>query len=478
MVKSIRQRIGEIVMGRVNVGMLSREMKENIIAEMKDSGILKEAISVEREEDRDFRPITGAKRRDLTALTQDRMFEICFYLYDSNPFAHRILEMTKDFVIGEGITFQAADDNVQKVLKAFWDDPINGWDLKQGQKILELGLYGEQYYPVAVNEADGRVRLGYLDPQSVKEVKTDPDNVEIQTQVIRKGIEGEEDEGGKERKTEYSVIRMDENAKSKTEGKLVGEIFAFQINKVANSTRGRSDLFSLADWIDGYDQFLFNRLERSHLMNVFLWDVELRGMKQKDIDKWLEGQGVPKPGSIRAHNEYVKWSTIVPDLGAHDASEEAKLFRNQILGGGGLPPHWYAGGEGITRATALEMSTPVMKRLKARQRYFKYMITLIFMYVIDQAVIHGKVGVKEETDKRFVVSMPKLLEKDFYTLSLGMKFVMEAIATAQEKKWVEDKTAKRIFRELMERLGLEIGVVLEGDKGAGTVEKKGDTDED
>ena len=247
---------------------------------------------------------------------------------------------------------------------------------------------------------------------------------------------------------------------------------------MANSTRGRSDLFSLADWIDGYDQFLFNRLERSHLMNVFLWDVELKGKKQKEIDEWLRDQNVPKPGSMRAHNEWVTWKAIVPDLGAQDASEEAKLFRNQILGGAGLPPHWYAGGEGITRATALEMATPVMKRLKTRQRYFRYMITYIFNYVIDQAIIHGKVGVTDETDRRFAVGMPKLLEKDFYTLSLGMKFVMEAMETAMEKGWIGKPAAARIFKDLMERLGLEVGVVLEGDKNKSGGEKNEKDDDE
>lgn len=455
MAKSIRQRIGERVMGKSVAKMLSEEIKESVKKELSE---LKEATSLERKGDEGYRPITETKKRDLSPLTQDRMFEICYFLYDSNPFAHRILEMTKDFVVGEGITFQAKDENVQKVLKDFWNDPVNAWELKQGRRVLELGLYGEQYYPTAINNVDGKVKMGYLDPQSVLKIETDEENVEILKKVIRKGSGGEEGKG-------YNVIAIDEKKNSKTMGKMVGEIFAFQINKVANSTRGRSDLFSLADWIDGYDQFLFNRLERSHLINVFLWDVELKGMKQKDIDKWLRDQSVPKPASIRAHNEYVKWNPLVPDLGAQDASEEAKLFRNQILGGAGLPPHWYAGGEGITRATALEMSTPVMKRLKTRQRYFKYMITHIFKYVIDQAIIHGKAGLTENVDKSFAVGMPKLLEKDFYTLSLGMKFVMEAITTAIDKEWIKEDSAKRIFRELMERLGLEVGIVMEGEKG-------------
>ena len=431
----VRRRIAEAVLGK------------NFIEEVKQQA-LKEAIVGGKKEDEGWRSLTEDTRRDLTPLTQERMQEIAFHLYEMNPMAHRILEMTKDFVVGEGITFTAEDPEVEKVLTEFWNDPVNAWNLKQGQRVMELGLYGEQFYPVAVNDVDGKVRMGYLDPAAVAKVLADPENVEIIRQVKRKGSLTQV------QKT-YDVVNLDEDLKSKTYGYLTGEIFFFAINKVANSLRGRSDLFSLADWVDGYDQFLFNRLERSHLMNVFLWDVTLEGMGQTDIDAWLKKQGIPKPASLRAHNERVKWKAVVPELGAHDASEEAKLFRNMILGGAGYPPHWFAGGEGITRATALEMSTPVMKRLKTRQRYFKYMIELIFLFVIHQAIIHGKFG-KREVNKGFTVALPKLLEKDIYTLALGLKFIINALATGMEKKWIDEKDAKRIYAYMMSQLGLEI----------------------
>jgi len=430
----IRQRLAEALLGKKFIDELKRKP-------------LKEAIVSARKEDKGWRALTEDARRDLTPLTQERMQEIAFHLYDTNPLAHRILEMTKDFVVGEGITFTAEDPEVEKVLKEFWNDPVNAWNLKQGQRVLELGLYGEQFYPVAVNEINGKVRMGYLDPAAVARVISDPENVEIIRQVKKKGS------ATQVQKT-YEVVNLDEDLKSKTYGHLVGDIFFFAINKVANALRGRSDLFSLADWIDGYDQFLFNRLERSHLMNVFLWDVTLEGYNQRQIDDWLKEQGLPKPASMRAHNEKVKWQAIVPDLGAHDASEEAKLFRNQILGGAGTPPHWYAGGEGITRATALEMSVPVMKRLKTRQRYFRYMIELIFLFVIHQAIIHKRL--KKEVNKSFTVALPKLLEKDIYTLSLGLKFIMEALAKGMEKEWITEKDAKRIYAYMMSQLGLEI----------------------
>jgi len=197
-------------------------------------------------------------------------------------------------------------------------------------------------------------------------------------------------------------------------------------------------------------------------MNVFLCDIELEGYNQKQIDDWLKDQTLPKPASMRAHNEKVKWEAVVPQLGAHDTSEQAKLFKNFVLGGAGYPPHWFAGGEGLTRATALEMSTPVMKMLKSRQRYFKYMICYILTYVIHQAIIHKELP--RDVNQRFSVAMPKLLEKDMYTLSLGLKFIIEALEKGEEKKWVGKKDAQRIFAYMLSQLGLEVEAMVEKEK--------------
>ena len=82
--------------------------------------------------------LTNDEYRDLDPLTQDRMQDIAFYLYDSNPLAHRIIEMTKDFVIGDGFTVKADDPEVQKVLEKHWNDPVNNWEFKQDQKAFDI----------------------------------------------------------------------------------------------------------------------------------------------------------------------------------------------------------------------------------------------------------------------------------------------------------------------------------------------------
>jgi len=400
--------------------------------------------------------LTKDLARDLDPVIQDRMQDIAFFLYESNPLAHRIIEMTKDFVIGDGFSFKAKNPEVQKVLEAHWNDPVNNWGIKQDDKIRELSIFGEQFYPVFVNPYSGHVRLGIIDPGSVKSVKTDKKNPEILRTVILKSS----DYSGKDKASRFKVINPIEKKGSKYNGLYEGEIFVFNLNKISSTSRGRSDLLPLADWIDGYDQFLFARLERASILNNYVWDVLLEGADESTINEWLKKQAMPQPGSIRAHNEKVKWEAVSPDLESSDASKEANLFKMQILGGAGFPNLWFGeGGEGI-RAAAQEMSLPTMKHLKNRQRYFNYLITHVFNFVIDQAILAKTL--ERDVDRRFTVFTPNLIKQKEVTMGMAAFRVTESISIAVEKEWITKEQAKVSWQSFMkEIIGLEVETIEE-----------------
>ncbi len=404
-----------------------------------------------------YTPLTDDdKKRDLNPLTQSRMQEIAYWLYDKTALGHRLMEMQKDFVIGEGVKYVARDKNVQEVLDKFWKDPINNWPITQYVKALELGLFGEQFYPVWVNPVDGAVKLGYIDPANIKEVTRNKLNpMQLMTVVTKENLSPvvEIDE---EPKNTYTIIGYDRKVSSETFEKLVGEIFYFSVNRLSNSTRGRSDLLSIADWIDMHEKFLFNVAERAYLQSSFIWDVEFEGKSQTWIDAWVKKHGlkVPKPGSIRYHNEKTKWSAVSPKLEAADMSEHARTLKNHILSGFGVPEHWVGEGANVTRATALEMGGPAYKRFKSRQFYYKYMIQTIFDYVIDQAIIHKTL--KPNVDRKFVINMQPLSEKDVKETSMALVQISTSLQTAQDNDWITDNQAKMIFAHIVTQLGLEL----------------------
>jgi len=293
----------------------------------------------------------------------------------------------------------------------------------------------------------------------VKSVKINKKNPEIKQTVVLKtsGLDK------KEKTSRLKVINPIEKKGSKDNGLYDGEIFVFDINKVVSTSRGRSDLLPLADWIDGYDQFLFARLERATILNNYVWDVLLEGADEPTINDWLQKQAMPQPGSIRAHNEKVKWEAVSPNLESSDASKEANLFKMQILGGAGFPNLWFGeGGEGI-RAAAQEMSLPTMKHLRSRQKYFKYMITHIFDFVIDQAIIAGKLS--RDVNRSFTVIVPILTKEKEMTMGMAAFRVTESIKIAKENGWIDDEQAKQSWQTFMKDIiGLDIKSIPEKEK--------------
>jgi len=419
--------------------------RDDFIARMKETWPMVGANSAE---DFGWTSLTKTIERDLSSTTQERMQEIAFYLYDSNPIAHRILELTKDFVVGDGYRFKAEDENVQEVLENFWNDPDNDWNMKQDTKVLELGLWGEQCYPVQVNKHNGHVKLGYLDPGLILKVKAARGNPEKLTDVIyRSGRYAR-----KERK--LTIISQDNDPKSKSFKKMMGDCFFFGINKVAWSTRGRSDLLSLSDWIDGYDQFLFARLERAFFLNTFIWDVNCKGMNENEIIEFAKKQLPPKPGSTRYHNENIEWNVVSPKLDSADASGEANLFKMQILGGAGFPNHWFGEGDKTTRATALEMGLPTLRKLKSRQNFFKNVIVNIFNFVIDQAILAGTL--EESVNRGFAVMSSPILTKNARDVALTLDKFTTGLQGAVDNKWISQRSAGDSFRTFISQLGIEI----------------------
>jgi len=708
----------------------SMTKRDEFLAKIKESW-----PSVGSDSDYGWTSLNKSAIRDLDITTQKRMQEIAFYLYDSNPMAHRILELTKDFVIGDGFKFKAEDESVKDVLDKFWNDADNNWNMKQDTKALELGLWGEQCYPVQVNQHNGHVKLGYLDPGLISKVKMARGNPENMTKVYyRTGKYAQ-----KERVLD--IIRTNNDARSsKRFNKLEGDCFFFAINKVAWSSRGRSDLLCLhpdtlvntvdkgnvpikdlvgqdvsvyswdreknaltigkatnirktrknaklvkvhftngdsiittpdhlillidgktyreakdflssdrvqavarkikddyiwiqykkskwmlehrfimetilgrklssnelvhhknrntfdnrisnlqlisradhaalhmketlltpaakkktleslqkrmkgnthakgntfnltpeqiekekkalkkmyknmsdeqrqklverntkasharfqpgkkinqyatfnhevlyveeldytsdvydldvekyhnfsangiilhnclSDWLDGYDQFLFARLERAFFLNTWIWDVMCKGMNENEITEFAKKQVPPKPGSARYHNENIEWNVVSPQLDSSDASGEANMFKMQILGGAGFPNHWFGEGDKTTRATALEMGLPTLRKLKSRQQYFKYMLVSIFNFVIDQAIIHGTLD--EDVNRNFVVIPSPILTKNARDVALTLDKFTTGLQGAVDNKWISQKSAGESFRTFISQLGIEI----------------------
>jgi len=399
--------------------------------------------------------------RDLMPLEQQRQTEIALFLYDSNPLAKRIIDLVNSFVTGDGFNFNAKNSRVLDVLKRFWEDPVNDWPMKQLDRFRQLSLLGEQLWPVAVRRTDGRVRMGYVDPANIEEICPDPYNPEIfRTARI---VQGYHPDGAKDLPTCYSLVNVDERYLSPSYNKLnfypePYGAFYFAINKPSNATRGRSDIITVFDWLDLYDQHLFGAAERATYLTDFIWDVEMKGADEDALKKWHRENAMPRGAAMRVHNENMKWAAIAPNLNAADSEMMAKLIKNHILTAIGLPPSWVSDPGDTNRSTGVAMAGPILKSLAHRQRFCRGIITKILQFVVDQAVLAGRLYGLTPKDLEFEVLSPSLTPSDMSALTATMLKLSQSIKLAEDQGWVSHPTAAKVFLKFLTELGVQVSI--------------------
>lgn len=405
--------------------------------------------------DEGWRRLTQDAGRDLSPITLDRQREIAVYLWERNPIARRIIEVQVEWVVGEGVQVNAKNPRTKEYLKRFWDHPVNRWDLKLPARVRELFLMGEQFWPAFQNQYSGLFSLGSLDPSRVKEVILDPDNAETVIGVITRGRTPAEERRLSALLGGDALEILSTSALAERERLQDGELFVFQTNKLTAQSRGKSDLFALADWLEGYEQLLFSILQQEHVRSQYVWDLTMEGATKEEIEEKLANLQPPRPLSVRVHNEKEKWQLVGPEAGGASAnSEHARLFRNHVLGGAAIPEHWYGGGGDVNRATAAEMSGPTEKAMTARQRAIRYMLHDVAAVQVERGIESG--ALREEADSREIsISMPDLSPKDVARISPSLAQLASGLTIAAQNGWVDDDTAAKVMAGVIAHLGVE-----------------------
>ncbi len=392
-------------------------------------------------------------RRDLMPVAQSRMFEIAYYMFDASAMFRRLAILDRSFLFAGRIKVFSEDEAVQEIIDKFWADPENNMDLNYPEMAMWLSILGEQCWPVTVNPYNGAVRIGYVDPALIREVYVNPMNVRQVMQVELSDLSGR---GG----AKYAVIRKDYNIASKTFDRLVGNCFFLSLNHPPNSPRGRSDFLTLFDWIDSLERYGYNYLERAEFMLNFVWDVTLNGMNPDQIRDWLRDNPPPKPGSIRAHNEACTWEAVAPDIKSVDNKAGFDMGKSFVMGAHGRPASWFGeGGKAYQTEADLFGQVPVAD-LKQRQDYHRFQIEQILQFVIDQAVIAGRLA-KEKAAAGFTVAMPEISKKDLTKMVNGIPQLTAALTIAVNAKWISAETATRIFAFVSSYLGYEVDAEAE-----------------
>lgn len=420
--------------------------------------------NIDRPEDVGFRRLTQRSEKELTPTSWQKQMDVAHFLWLQNPMGHRILELQADFIVGDGYTFQAPDEEVKKILDRHWTDPDNAWDMKQYERYIELTTFGIWAPKAFVNKHNGHVKISPVDPAWIADLKQNMHNPGKVDQIKLQRGQG--------RKIDWhEVVKEEQDPTNENFGLLCGEIFYFPINKLSFTIQGISDLFRIADWLDAYDQFIFSLLERINFLNAHLYDITLEGAEVKEVEEMIQKleDSPPTPGGFRVHNEKETWDALAPKINSAEIEQVAKLVRILILGAAGIPEHWFSVGGDVNKATAAEMAGPILRKMKRKQAFWRDVITQVLQFQIDQAIKVGRLsrlkidenGKTVKRDLSFQVIVPDLSAKDVALFAETLLKLTDALVAAVDASFMELKQAREIFASQASESGIEVDPVTD-----------------
>jgi hypothetical protein len=404
-----------------------------------------ESFSLDEKDDYKYRRLsrnfsTGFNQNEIPESLRERMYRVVFDLYLKNPFAKRILEITRDFAVGDGLQYECDDKDVKNVIDKFWNNSINNFDTEISKLVFDLGLLGEIVLKMNVNSLNGSVVVSYLNPTDIKDVIVGKENIkDIDSLVFFS-----DNRCGEKR---YKVIKENDA------GLLEGDIFYFRVNNLTNQIRGTSDLLPLVDWLDALDQFLFNSIERSALLNSFIYHIQWTGLNKDEVQEQMRKFGQIKPGSIFHTNENVKINAITPDLKASDTSDLARVIKNFILGSAGFPEHWFGEGGYTNLATAKEMGLPTFQKLKERQTLVLKIIQNLIRFQIDQAFISGRLNFDLNKRPKVTIRCIDVKESGMSEFTNSLVHLVNFVKSAIDSDLLDKETGKKIIQSTLELSG-------------------------
>lgn len=409
-------------------------------------------------EDPGFRRITSlATLRDLNPLMHDRMLQVCYFLAVTTPFGKRIVEILTDYTLGKGVRVTAKDPRVQQVIDDFWNDEVNDMDANVETWCDEKTIFGELCVPVAVNPVNGKVRVGYIDPMNIDTIQfaemataagTASINVPYAVRLRR--------EVGEVLQKPMLIVRRVEDPNDENYGRLNGECFYFTLNKVKSASRGFSELFALADWIDVFDQLIFDFADKCRFLNSFVWHYTLSGSDPKKVEDYKNKltKDPPRQGGVIVTNEQVKIEAQTPDFKGQDMAAGAGMVKKYGLGGAGIPPVLMGDGDDANRASALEMNAPFTKKIQKRQNLLSRCIKSVLNFVLDRALVAGVLPAG--VDLSYTIEFPEVAVKDLEKGAQTLQGASVALQTGQQEGWVTGITAARAFHTLLSEIGVDI----------------------
>ena len=361
--------------------------------------------------------------------------------YYKNPIVGHAINLTTDYVFGEGITTPKAsapdeedksNDEVQEILDQFWNDPDNLMSLTaaSAQRALsnKLQYDGEINFRLFV-DTNGDVFVRILDPMNATPIHDKDDPMRVNFWMTRKGTTkyyiADVSNGLaflRDRQSNEWVMFLAKHGIKPNEVLEEEYIFHIQINADINDDRGVPLPFRALDWVNDHTRLHGDMSSFVHAQAQYAWKKKIKGTKSQVQAFKARGQQNTnltnpsfQPGSTIIENASVDNQPIDLKAGSGALFTTAiKASFRMITVAFGLFEHYFGDLGNANLATAKSVELPMLKKFRSLQTFWESAIKAILWFQLDMKIMVTNVDAFE-----FKANRNRLMLKENKDFSKG-----------------------------------------------------------
>jgi len=372
----------------------------------------------------DFTPlIAGPFNKQLYWFDYLDMHSKCFEASTHNPVAKRIIKVITQFVLGKGvkltvqrairksdrlkakqdtaqlasklvgtgkqppITIQDFTEQCQSELDQHWTQ--NQLHIRSKQILKDLLTFGEQF--IRYFDAPWGLKIRQIDPSTVWEVVTDPDDCENEFYLHQQYPT----------RYQWYVDLPVPTIKFIIRQVPAALYYHMKINSTSGEVRGRSELFAILGWLKRLKEWASDRVVRNKMANLFILDVAVEGDLGAVQAVQQQFSTPPTPGSFFVHNKAAELQGVNVEIGANDASGDWEIFMTLAAMGAGLSKEYLGMSTDGGKAGALVGTEPDIKSFEDYQelmeQFFLQDAQRLFQRIKERGQLPQDVEVTIET---------------------------------------------------------------------------------
>jgi len=344
-----------------------------------------------------------------------QQFEDALEACRKNPLAKRIVSLTIDFVVGDGITISSEYAPLQRFIEEWWHHPENKMPIRLETLCDELTRIGELFPTLHINHADGMSYVRFMPASQIDQIEWKPGDYEAEIKYHQLP-DAFTDTMGTWWLSPRTAAARDADAL----------MLHYAVNRPVGAVRGESDLAPALVWLKRYSHWLEDRVRLNWAARMFLWLVTVPSGRVDE--KQHAYKSPPESGSIIVHDDGEVWDLKTPQINAGGAAADGRAIKRMAAVATGTPLHYLSDEENANLATAQAMQEPTNRHFSRRQRYFCYFLRDLTATAYNIWLEHGQHRWRPASYRDIDATVQEIVRTDNQRLARASRDIVTMLA--------------------------------------------------